>query len=828
MKDKKVWYREVATILILVISAFVLFTAVASAADIFVGPSETYTTIQSAVTAANASDTIIVRDGTYTENIDINKRLTIRSENGSENCIVQAVGEHIFNVTADNVNITGFTIEGDSNHCGVRIKDVNNCNISNNIVSGNYQGIWLSNSSQNIILNNTAFSNTNCGIVLRMGSTYNQIIKNNASNNLNYHGIGLWTSSDDNTIANNTANSNIRWGIYLTSSSGNTITNNDCAYNGFSGTSYDGIGLESSDDNTILNNNCSSNAWAGIFLGDYSSNNNVTYNTCSGNHEGIQLRDASYNVFTNNNVSDNDYGIYLEPSSNNNTLTNNTASYNNMKGICLDYSDCNNIADNTVTSNNEDGIFLYESEHCTVINNLVTGHTPGFSFDILVLNGSKLEHQGELSFYNYETLQLPLTHDAGTFTLRLSQHGHDAAYVDYVALKKDDTIYIPISARNGDIDILHKIISPEYDVCDAWNSTLEIRWDNVPEDTTLVMRAMEEDLGEGHGSPLYYPLLREGYTLTHTLVDDGSIHVDGILEEPTEPDFSVFWRPDSPHPDGYTYGWLHSDNQYLYAAVEITADNTPDQEDWGALFVMVDGELREFRISCDETKWGAIGFQYTTSVPYEHRIYEFQIPLTELNAQIGDALYYGFGAYGTVISRYAGITSDYSSNNLISKNKVSDNYYGVYLSYAQWETITENEIKDNSHGIQVEHSDNNTIERNMIVDNKGGGKTGVHVDSGSDENEIHGNCFFDNEPYQAWDDFSAGSSNHWDGNYWEPEPGEPGDPLLIPGAAGSRDNNPLGYCPMCVQAPALTPIGLIALVGLLSALAVLTMRRKRR
>jgi len=213
---------------------------------------------------------------------------------------------------------------------------------------------------------------------------------------------------------------------------------------------------------------------------------------------------------------------------------------------------------------------------------------------------------------------------------------------------------------------------------------------------------------------------------------------------------------------------------------------------------MVDGELREFRISCDETKWGVIGFQYTTSVPYEHRIYEFQIPLTELNAQIGDELYYGFGAYGTVDAYYAGITSESSSNNLISKNKVSDNSYGVYLSHAQWETITENEITDNGHGIQVEQSDNNTIERNMIVDNKGGGKTGVHVNSGSDENEIHGNCFFDNEPYQAWDNFSAGRSNHWDGNYWGPEP------------------------------PALTPIGLIALVGLLSALAVITITRRKR
>lgn len=166
------------------------------------------------------------------------------------------------------------------------------------------------------------------------------------------------------------------------------------------------------------------------------------------------------------------------------------------------------------------------------------------------------------------------------------------------------------------------------------------------------MRAMEEDLGESHGGPLYHPYIPLGYTLGHTLVNDGSITVDGLLEEPTVPDFSAFWMPSSPHPDGYTWGWLHSDGEYLYAAVEVTVDNTHDEEDWGAIYVMVNGELEEFRVSGNATKWGAPGFQYTSSVPYEHRIYEFAIPLSEINASIGDELQYGFGSYGTAVDSY--------------------------------------------------------------------------------------------------------------------------------------------------------------------------------
>ena len=48
-------------------------------------------TIQAAVNAASPGDAIIVRDGTYTENVAVNKdHLTIQSQNGADLTIVQA------------------------------------------------------------------------------------------------------------------------------------------------------------------------------------------------------------------------------------------------------------------------------------------------------------------------------------------------------------------------------------------------------------------------------------------------------------------------------------------------------------------------------------------------------------------------------------------------------------------------------------------------------------------------------------------------------------------------------------------------------------------
>lgn len=125
---------------------------------------DNYSTIQEAVNAANAGDMIVVRDGTYNENINVNKRLTIKSENGSANCIVQAASsnDHIFDVRVDYVNINGFTVKGataDPHYtAGIYLYRADYCNISNNNVSNNmYDGICLYDSSNNnIIINNNA------------------------------------------------------------------------------------------------------------------------------------------------------------------------------------------------------------------------------------------------------------------------------------------------------------------------------------------------------------------------------------------------------------------------------------------------------------------------------------------------------------------------------------------------------------------------------------------------------------------------------------------------------------------------------------------------
>jgi parallel beta-helix repeat protein len=141
--------------------------------------------IQQAVNAANSGETINVRDGTYIENVDVNKpHLTIRSENGAKATIVQAASsdDHIFEVTADYVNIRGFTVGGASvTPSSVYLADVDYCNISNNIASNNNYGIYLYKSNSNLISNNIASNNDASGICLDTSSNSNIISNNIAS-----------------------------------------------------------------------------------------------------------------------------------------------------------------------------------------------------------------------------------------------------------------------------------------------------------------------------------------------------------------------------------------------------------------------------------------------------------------------------------------------------------------------------------------------------------------------------------------------------------------------------------------------------------------------
>jgi parallel beta-helix repeat protein len=176
----------------------------------------------------------------------------------------------------------------------------------------------------------------NYGIYLYSSS--NNTVTGNTCNNNNY-GIYLYSSSSDNTVTGNTCNNN-NYGIYLYSSSNNTVTGNTCNNNSY------GIYLYLSSNNTVTDNTCNNNNNYGIYLSS-SSNSTVTGNTCNNNnYYGICLSSSSNNTVTGNTCNNNRNGIYLSSSSNS-TVTGNTCNNNNNYGIQLASSSNNTVTGNT-------------------------------------------------------------------------------------------------------------------------------------------------------------------------------------------------------------------------------------------------------------------------------------------------------------------------------------------------------------------------------------------------------------------------------------------------------------------------------------------------
>jgi PGF-pre-PGF domain-containing protein len=257
------------------------------------------TPIQAAVTNATACETICVYNGSYTENVNVNERLTLRGE-GVDVVNVTAPtpnSDHVFNVTADYVNISGFNVTGATGDCkaGIYLYGASYCNISDNNCTNNENGIMLEYSSYNIIFANIASSNNNHGIIVLYSNNSNMIFDNTANSNVR-SGIALEDSSN-NTIANNTASNN-QVGIGMwNSSNDNTLSSNTASNNGDIG-----IYLYESSNNTLTENNISGNSNAGIWMYSSSNNNTFTYNTEANNRWDIYIEDSS-STFTDNTLN---------------------------------------------------------------------------------------------------------------------------------------------------------------------------------------------------------------------------------------------------------------------------------------------------------------------------------------------------------------------------------------------------------------------------------------------------------------------------------------------------------------------------------------------
>jgi len=200
----------------------------AKAATICVNPGGTggcYSSIQTAINAANAGDTINVAPGEYEENVIVNKAITLQGAGSEYTTIVATDGNAtplIFN--ANGATVRGFHLTHNYTQAELDAWNFNNNGVifyqnttgntlSNCKVTKNRNGIYINNARSNNILGNTIENNrTGLNLTNYVDGTKieNNTIQNNWTLGLVYYqgSVGLPTNFNTVTVKDNFFNNN--------------------------------------------------------------------------------------------------------------------------------------------------------------------------------------------------------------------------------------------------------------------------------------------------------------------------------------------------------------------------------------------------------------------------------------------------------------------------------------------------------------------------------------------------------------------------------------------------------------------------------------------
>ena len=252
----------------------------------------------------------------------------------------------------------------------------------------------------------------------------------------------------------------------------------------------------------------------------------------------------------------------------------------------------------------------------------------------------------------------------GQVAVSVSYAGDTAAQMDAVKLSDQAPIAVQGTAEDSAL-ALKKLASIDYDVIDAANRLLTFTFELPAGETpvlTLAARIEPETISK---TPFQFPAANQFRKMSPSssfypyafdsrpcrLTVNGDLNDDNL----GEPFFKEFTKPTTGHPASYTYGWVCNDAQNLYAAIDFLSDDTMDgDKDYAKVYVNAPNGLHEFQVSVPEQRWGKSGFIYTARAVYQHKAYEFQIPLNEIGltqAQPGERVELAFAAYGTAAAQ---------------------------------------------------------------------------------------------------------------------------------------------------------------------------------
>lgn len=350
-----------------------------------------FTKIQWAIDNASSGDTVFVFNGTYYENVVINKTINLIGENRSSTIIDGGINGNTVIIENDWVNVSYFTITNSGSFptdAGIKVMSNYNTINHNNISSNLWYGITLDSSNWNNINYNNIFSNE-YGVDIIFSSNFNTLLGNVIYSNNRYN---IRIRESENCIFNNNsldgngfvfAGDFIHWNSHDISVS-NEVNGKPLLFwkNKTSGSismNYGQIILANCS-NVIIKDQLLNNCSIGIQLGYSFDNQILNCTSFSNTRYGVSLYQSDGNLIKYNNLSYNNKGIFSSVSNNNDIIQNNI--HNNDFGIEVIYSDNNCIENNTI-DNNANGIYLHEANANDISLNEISENSLGIHLFVM-------------------------------------------------------------------------------------------------------------------------------------------------------------------------------------------------------------------------------------------------------------------------------------------------------------------------------------------------------------------------------------------------------------------------------------------------------------
>ncbi|MGV8089807.1 MAG: NosD domain-containing protein, partial [Methanothrix sp.] len=341
-----------------------------------------YRTIQDAVIAASDGDTIYVKPGNYSEEVILNKSLSLMPLIGEVGPIIlYGQGKETgVTVSSDGCNLEGLTFQG---YSGAAVHLLSRGNrIENNVFEDASPAILASGSEGNSI-NGNLIMNCQGGVALRDASENNSI----DGNEITSCNISVFLGeADGNRIIENNI-SEAYWGIWLDNSSQVQIEGNDIQSRSHGILLLNGSSLYVSDNLVMIDDAGNSTSRASL-LANVSDvvfqrneidggeiglaaldcqNNELLYNNITQSNNAIYIQDAYGLNISNNRLKKGDYGIRVDNSSQNSIIGNLVRDY--IIALDIGAAEDNRISKNQFVGITDAAMQITSSGNCEILEN---------------------------------------------------------------------------------------------------------------------------------------------------------------------------------------------------------------------------------------------------------------------------------------------------------------------------------------------------------------------------------------------------------------------------------------------------------------------------